>query len=105
MTTSNFLNCNGYQLQKTSSKAVFIAAVTHCSLKPFSKAALEMFYKQIEAYHTKSFFFSGAKAFWLKENNETGVMQLLINWITQKEPPQFQLLTSQPFIQTFIVTS
>ena len=33
-------------------------------------SALKILYKQIEAYHTKSFFFSGVNTFWLFQNNE-----------------------------------
>ena len=52
------------RLHKTPSKVRFIVATVQYSLKPHSKAvssALKILYKQIEAYHTKSFFVSGAK--------------------------------------------
>ena len=48
------------KLHKRASKAKFIVATAHFSLKPLLKpvvSALKILYEQIEAYHTKSFFF------------------------------------------------
>ena len=52
------------KLHKTPLEARFTVAAAHYFLKPISKAitsALKMLYKQIESYHTKSFFFSEVK--------------------------------------------
>ena len=52
------------KLHKTPLEARFTVAAAHFFLKPISKAitsALKMLYKQIESYHTKSFFFQKLK--------------------------------------------
>ena len=62
------------KLHKRASKARFIVPTAHCSLKPLPKAvasALKILYKQIEAYHTNSFFFSVVQTFYPAQNNKT----------------------------------
>ena len=64
---------------KVPSKARFIVAAKHCSLKRLSQAVteiLKMFYKQIENYNLKSHFFSHIKSFWVIKNNDPVVKTL-----------------------------
>ena len=54
-------------------KARFIIASTKCSLKALSKSitsVFSLFYKQIENYDKKCFYFSGVKGFWVVQDNK-----------------------------------
>ena len=61
------------KLHKNPIKFRFIIAAPNCSIKPLSKAITKifrLFYKQVETYNAKSFFYSQVKTFWVIQNNE-----------------------------------
>ena len=61
------------KMHKNPIKFRFIIAAPKCSVKPLSKSItsiFKLFYKQIEAYNKKCFFYSGIKMFWVIQNNE-----------------------------------
>ena len=61
------------KLHKNPIKFRFIIAAPDCSMKPLSKAITKifrLFYKQVETYNAKSFFYSQVKTFWVIQNNE-----------------------------------
>ena len=61
------------KLHKNPLKFRFIIAAPNCSMKPLSKAITKifrLFYRQVETYNAKSFFFSQVKTFWVIQNNE-----------------------------------
>lgn len=61
------------KLHKSPIKFRFIIAAPNCSIKPLSKAitkVFKLFYRQIETYNAKSYFFSYVKTFWVIQNNE-----------------------------------
>ena len=60
------------KLHKNPIKFRFIIAAPCCSIKPLSKAItkiLKLFFRQIETYNAKSFFYSSVKTFWVIQNN------------------------------------
>ena len=61
------------KLHKNPLKFRFIIAAPNCSIKPLSKAITKifrLFYRQVETYNAKSFFYSQVKTFWVIQNNE-----------------------------------
>lgn len=61
------------KLHKNPIKFRFIIAAPDCSIKPLSKAItkiFKLFYRQIETYNAKSYFFSHVKSFWVIQSNE-----------------------------------
>ena len=61
------------KLHKNPLKFRFIIAAPNCSIKPLSKAitkVFRLFYRQVETYNSKSFFYSQVKTFWVIQNNE-----------------------------------
>ena len=51
----------------------FIIAAPNCSIKPLSQAITKifrLFYRQVETYNSKCFYFSNVKTFWVIQNNE-----------------------------------
>lgn len=61
------------KLHKNPIKFRFIIAAPNCSVKPLSQAitkVFKLFYRQIEGYNLKSYFFSNVKTFWVIQNNE-----------------------------------
>ena len=61
------------KLHKNPLKFRFIIAAPNCSIKPLSKAVTKifrLFYRQVETYNAKSFFYSQVKTFWVIQNNE-----------------------------------
>ena len=51
----------------------FIIASKHCTIKQLSKnisSAFSLFQKQINAYHTKTHFYSGIKTYWIVQNRD-----------------------------------
>ena len=60
-------------MHKNPIKFRFIIAAPNCSIKPLSKAITKifrLFYRQVETYSAKSFFYSQVKTFWVIQNNE-----------------------------------
>ena len=60
------------KLHKNPIKFRFIIAAPDCSMKPLAKAVtklFKLFYKQIERYNEKTFYFSSIKSFWVIDNN------------------------------------
>ena len=61
------------KMHKTPIKFRFIIASKFCTAKKLSKYVAVVFahlLQQIERYHTKSYFFSGIKSFWIIQNNK-----------------------------------
>ena len=61
------------KLHKNPVKFRFIVAAPDCSIKPLAKALtkiFKLFYRQIECYNNKSYFYSHIKSFWVMQNNE-----------------------------------
>ena len=61
------------KLHKNPVKFRFIVAAPDCSIKPLAKALtkiFKLFYRQIECYNNKSYFYSHIKSFWIIQNNE-----------------------------------
>ena len=61
------------KLHKNPIEFRFIIAAPNCSIKPLSKAITKifrLFYRQVETYNTKSFFYSQVNTFWVIQNNE-----------------------------------
>ena len=59
-------------MYKIPSGARFIIAGKKCINKQLSKhvtLAFKLCYRQINAYHKKPYYFSGAKTFWVIQNN------------------------------------
>ena len=59
-------------MHKIKSGARFIIACKKCINKQLSKhvtSAFKLCYSQIDAYHKKTYYFSGAKTFWVIQNN------------------------------------
>ena len=60
------------KMHKTPSGAIFIIAGKKCINKQLSKhvtSAFKLCYSQIDAYHKKTYYFSGAKTFWVIQCN------------------------------------
>ena len=60
------------KMHKIPSSARFIKAGKKCINKELSKdvtSAFKLCYSQIDAYHKKTYYFSGAKTFWVIQNN------------------------------------
>ena len=60
------------KMHKIPSGARFIIAGRKCINKQLSKhvtSAFKLCYSQIDAYHKKTYYFSGAKTFWVIQNN------------------------------------
>ena len=67
------------KMHKIPSKARFIVAAKYCSLKGLAQAVtkvLKMFYKQVENYSRKSYFFSHVKTFWVIKNKDPVIKTL-----------------------------
>ena len=61
------------KLHKNPIKFRFIIAATSCSIKPLSKALakiFKLFFRQVQTYNTKSYFYSSVKTFWVIQNND-----------------------------------
>ena len=61
------------KLHKNPLKFRFIIAAPNCSIKPLSKAItkiFKLFYRQVETYNSKCFYYSNVKTFWVIQNNE-----------------------------------
>lgn len=61
------------KMHKTPIKSRFIIASKTCTTKQLSKYVASVFSKflqQVHHYHSKSFFFSGIKTFWVIQNNK-----------------------------------
>ena len=61
------------KLHKNPIKFRFIIAAPNCSIKPLSQTItkiFKLFYRQIEKYNSKSYFYSFIKTFWVIQNNE-----------------------------------
>ena len=61
------------KLHKNPIKFRFIIAAPNCSVKPLSQAItkiFKLFYRQIEKYNAKSYYFSYVKTFWVIQDNE-----------------------------------
>ena len=61
------------KLHKNPIKFRFIVAAPNCSIKPLGQTItklFKLFYRQIEKYNNKSFFYSYTKTFWVTQNNE-----------------------------------
>ena len=61
------------KLHKSPIKFLFIIAAPDCSIKPLAQALtklFKLFYKQIEPYKKKTFYFSSIKSFWVIDNNK-----------------------------------
>ena len=59
------------KMHKTLSGARFIIAGKKCINKQLSKhvtSAFKLCYSQIDAYHKKTYYFSGTKTFWVIQN-------------------------------------
>ena len=67
------------KMHKVPTKSRFIVAAKHCSLKGLAQTVtkiLKMFYKQVENYNNKSYFFSHVKSFWVIQNKDTVIKTL-----------------------------
>ena len=61
------------KLPKNPVKFRFIISSKQCTTKILSKnvsSIFTLFQKQIEAYHRKSYFYSGIKSYWIVQNRE-----------------------------------
>ena len=61
------------KLHKNPVKFRVIIAAPNCSVKPLSQAItkiFKLFYRQIEKYNAKSYYFSYVKTFWIIQDNE-----------------------------------
>ena len=61
------------KLHKNPVKIRFIIAAPNCSVKPLSQAItkiFKLFYRQIEKYNAKYYYFSYVKTFWVIQDNE-----------------------------------
>ena len=64
------------------SGAKFIIAGKKCINNQLSKhvtLALKLCYSQIDAYHIKTYCFSGAKTFWVIQNNSLSTKEKMLN--------------------------
>ena len=60
------------KLHKNPIKFRFIIAAPSCSIKPLSKALtkiFKLFFRQVQTYNEKSYFYSSVKTFWVIQNN------------------------------------
>ena len=67
------------KLHKTPIKFRFIIAAPDCSIKPLSRTITKMFklfYRQIEQYNAKSYYFSYVKTFWVIQNHDKVISSL-----------------------------
>lgn len=61
------------KLHKTPIKFRFIIAAPDCSIKPLTQTVtklFKLFYKQIERYNEKTYYYSSINSFWVIDNNK-----------------------------------